>query len=85
MACYPWVSRFDWHKTNIDRFPEVKRWYQAIRSRPAVQAAYHRAKEVRASATVTPESSKILFGQTDATVRQGAAAASNQAADPAKD
>ena len=85
MACYPWVSRFEWHKTDIDRFPEAKRWYQAIRSRPAVQAAYHRAKEVRANATVTPESSKILFGQTDATVRQGAVAASNQAADPAKD
>ena len=26
IAVYPWVNRYEWHKTDIGRFPEVKRW-----------------------------------------------------------
>jgi tRNA nucleotidyltransferase (CCA-adding enzyme) len=37
IATYPWVARFDWHKTNLADFPNVKRWFDAISARPAVQ------------------------------------------------
>ncbi len=37
MATYPWVARHEWHKTELADFPNVKRWYDAIGSRPAVQ------------------------------------------------
>jgi len=37
IATYPWVARYEWHKTNLDDYPNVKRWFDAISARPAVQ------------------------------------------------
>ena len=37
IATYPWVARFEWHKTNLADFANVKRWFDAISARPAVQ------------------------------------------------
>ena len=37
IATYPWVARYEWHKTNLADFPHVKRWFDTISARPAVQ------------------------------------------------
>jgi GSH-dependent disulfide-bond oxidoreductase len=37
IATYPWVARYEWHKTRLLDFPNVKRWFDAISERPAVQ------------------------------------------------
>jgi GST-like protein len=37
IATYPWVARYEWHKTDLNDFPHVKRWFDAISARPAVQ------------------------------------------------
>ena len=37
IATYPWVSRHEWHRTDLADFPNVKRWYEIIGARPAVQ------------------------------------------------
>ena len=37
IATYPWVARYEWHKTNLADFPNVKRWFDVISARPAVQ------------------------------------------------
>ena len=37
IATYPWVARYEWHKTDLNNFPNVKRWFDAIGARPAVQ------------------------------------------------
>ena len=37
IATYPWVARHDWHKTDLATFPNVKRWFDTIGARPAVQ------------------------------------------------
>jgi len=37
IATYPWVARHEWHRTELGDFPNVKRWYDAIGARPAVQ------------------------------------------------
>jgi GSH-dependent disulfide-bond oxidoreductase len=37
IATYPWVARHEWHKVELADFPNVKRWYDAIGARPAVQ------------------------------------------------
>lgn len=37
IATFPWVSRHDWQRTDLNRFANVKRWYDAIGERPAVQ------------------------------------------------
>lgn len=37
IAVYPWVSRYEMHRTRLEDFPNVKRWYDAVGSRPAVK------------------------------------------------
>ena len=37
IATYPWVARYEWHKTDLNDFPGVKRWFDALSARPAVQ------------------------------------------------
>lgn len=37
IATYPWVARHEWHKVELTDFPNVKRWFDAISARPAVQ------------------------------------------------
>ena len=37
MATYPWVARYEWHKTDLAAVPHVKRWFDTISARPAVQ------------------------------------------------
>ena len=36
IATFPWVSRFEWHQTRLEDYPAVKRWFDAIATRPAV-------------------------------------------------
>jgi GSH-dependent disulfide-bond oxidoreductase len=37
IATYPWVGRHDIHQVNLEDFPNVKRWFDKISARPAVQ------------------------------------------------
>ena len=37
IATFPWVARFEWHKVDLADFPAVKRWFDRINARPAVQ------------------------------------------------
>jgi GST-like protein len=58
--------RLQW---NVEEFPHLKRWFEAMRKREAVKRAYARGKEINAAPTVSEESKKILFGQTAAVAR----------------
>ncbi|MDC1059333.1 glutathione S-transferase [Planktomarina temperata] len=40
MACWHWVSRFEWQEINLNDFPNVRDWYLRIAYRPATQAGY---------------------------------------------
>jgi len=41
MACWPWVSRYEWQQIDLANYPNVRRWYQQLRARDAVQKGYH--------------------------------------------
>jgi len=41
MACWPWVSRYEWQQINLNEFPNVQRWYKTVLAREAVQKGYH--------------------------------------------
>ena len=65
MAAYPWIVPYKNQGQSLEDFPHLKRWFEAIKGRPAVVRAYDRAKEINTQATVlTEESKRILFGQT---------------------
>ncbi|MGI9367120.1 MAG: glutathione S-transferase family protein [Rhizobiaceae bacterium] len=46
MACWPWISRFEWQQIDLDQYPNVRDWYRRVAARPAVQAGYHVPKKV---------------------------------------
>jgi len=41
MACWPWISRFEWQKMDLASFPNLRDWYVRVAERPAVQKGYH--------------------------------------------
>jgi GST-like protein len=70
MAAYPWVVPYKNQSQDIETFPHLKRWFEAIQNRPATIRAYEKGKEVNNAAPVmTDEARKVLFGQTAAVVR----------------
>jgi GSH-dependent disulfide-bond oxidoreductase len=46
IAIWPWISRFEWQQVDLSQFPNVKRWYEEIAARPAVQRGYHVPKQI---------------------------------------
>jgi GST-like protein len=43
MASYPWIVPHDLQGQNLADFPHVKRWFEAIKARPATRRAYELA------------------------------------------
>jgi GST-like protein len=37
IATFPWVARHEWQQIDLADYPQVRRWYEAIAARPAVQ------------------------------------------------
>jgi GST-like protein len=71
MAIYPWIVPHEAQGQNLDDFAHVKRWFEAVKARPATIRAYAKGEEVRPSETpMTDEQKKILFGQTAANTAQ---------------
>jgi GST-like protein len=68
MASYPWVVPYERQGQKLEDFPNLKRWFEAIRARPAVQRAYALVKTINTQPAVTEASKSILFGQTAAVV-----------------
>ena len=69
MACYPWIVPHERQGQNLDDFPHLKRWFEAIATRSATVRAYTKAKEINVQPTMSEDAKKILFGQTAASVR----------------
>ena len=69
MACYPWIVPYERQQQKLEDFPNLQRWFESIRSRPAVIQAYEKGEPFTASPTINEESRKILFGQTAATLQ----------------
>ncbi len=37
IATYPWIARYPRHQVDLDEFPNVKRWFDLLSKRPAVE------------------------------------------------
>jgi len=40
MACWPWISRFEWQRMDLNDYPNLCAWYLRLAERPAVQKGY---------------------------------------------
>ncbi|HEX6141233.1 MAG TPA: glutathione binding-like protein [Geminicoccaceae bacterium] len=63
MAAWPWIVPYERQGMNLEDFPNLKRWFEAIGARPAVRRAYEKGRRLNEAATVSDESRSILFGQ----------------------
>ena len=73
IAAYPWIVPWKRQKQELDSFPNLRRWFNAVRSRPATQRAYAKGEPFSSRPAVTEEGKKLLFGQTAQTVSMTAA------------
>ena len=63
MACIGWIIPHANQGQNLDDFPHLKRWYEAVKSRPAVVKGIDVGKEARMNLADDKEAQKVLFGQ----------------------
>ncbi|MHB1245729.1 MAG: glutathione binding-like protein [Sulfuriferula sp.] len=69
MAIYPWIVPYERQGQKLENFPYLKRWFETIQARPAVQRAYQVAQEINERPVVSDASRSILFGQTAGVVK----------------
>ena len=68
MASYPWVAIYKRLNQDLNDFPNLKRWYEQVKSRAATISAYEKGITINTKPTVTEESKKILLGQSAETL-----------------
>ena len=71
MASYPWIVPYERQGQKLEDFPHLKRWFEAIKTKPATVRAYAQGPKINPSqgGINTEEQRKILFGQTAAVVK----------------
>ena len=47
MACWPWVITHKSQQLDLDDFPSLRRWYDALKQRPALRRGYAIGQELR--------------------------------------
>ena len=63
MACVGWVKPYKNQGQEIDDFPNLKRWFETVMARPAVERAMAVGQEHRRNLADDKDAQKILFGQ----------------------
>src|SRR5208337_205338 len=63
MACWPWIVLHDMQGQRLEDFPHLRRWFETMRARPAVQKGFELGRELRTPSGLDNEAKKILFGQ----------------------
>lgn len=46
ISIWPWISNFEWQTIDLKQYPNVRRWYETIAARPAVQRGYKVPKDM---------------------------------------
>jgi GST-like protein len=64
IATFPWLRFPERRGVNLDDFPHVKRWHDAIAARPAVQRGVEVLSERQRRGAITDAERENLFGAT---------------------
>ena len=64
MAVFPWTRSYENQGQNLEDYANVKRWYDAIDSRPAVQSALEVLADRRRAGPMDEKTREMLFGAT---------------------
>ena len=63
MASVGWVVPYENQGQDIEEFPNLKRWFEKVKSRPAVEKGLALGAEHRRNLADDEEAKKVLFGQ----------------------
>ena len=73
MASFPWVTAYKRYGVNLDKFGNLRRWFDDLKTRPAVRKGMDVGKENRNfGENQTPESLKMMFSQTGDSIKEEA-------------
>lgn len=64
MACFPWVAGYKRFGTDLDPFANLRRWFDALKTRPAVRRGMDAGEDWSRPELTDAEARKVLFGQT---------------------
>jgi GST-like protein len=64
MAIFPWLRSWERQGVVLDEYPNVKRWFEAVNARPAVQRGLQVLKDKERSGPMDAKQKEILFGAT---------------------
>ena len=71
MASFPWVTAYKRYGVDLDKFTNLRKWFDNIKNRPAVRRGIDVGKESRSfGQNQTPESLKMMFGQTSDSIKE---------------
>ena len=74
MASFPWVTAYKRYEVDLNKFKEVRRWFDALKNRPAVRKGMDVGKDVRNfGQKPTKESLKMMFQQDSNSIAKAAA------------
>ena len=64
MAIYPWIVPWEKQRQTIEEFPDLERWFEMVKARPAVRRAYALVEDVnpQAGVEIDEQARKHLFG-----------------------
>ncbi len=64
IAIFPWLRSWERQGIVLDEFPNVKRWFQKIEARPAVQRGLKVLSDHQREGPMDEKQKEILFGAT---------------------
>ncbi len=70
MAIYPWTVPHALQGIDAEKFPDFRRWFEAIRARPATVRAYEKGAALAQPPAFTDDERKLLFQQSADTVKR---------------
>ena len=74
MACFPWLVPYRRFGFDLDRFPNLRRWFDTLKQRTAVQAGVNLGKGWRRDEARNERARELMFGQNAETVYEAAKA-----------
>jgi GST-like protein len=66
---FPWIRNPERRNVNLDDYPNVKRWHDAITARPAVQRGVAVLGDYQRKGTMTDAEREVMFGKTQFALR----------------
>ena len=64
MAVFPWLRSYERQGQDLGDYPNLKRWFDAINARPAVERALQVLADNRREGGFTDKQREVLFGKT---------------------